>query len=115
MTISLIDSARRVHALKRGARERETEPIEAIDIPSVEPVRIEQRVDLNRALKALARGDRLMALVVNLRFFKGMTYGEIAKALNLTLLKAYRLNVECIRFLHHQLAGWQGPSNASRF
>jgi len=98
MIHSLVDSIRRVRAAKLGSRMEDTESIEAPDIPSVEPVGMEQRLDLNRALEELAEKDRLIAQVVDLRFFAGMTLAEIANALNISQMKALRLSDEGITF-----------------
>jgi DNA-directed RNA polymerase specialized sigma24 family protein len=53
-------------------------------------VPVEQMLDLDAALTELARKDERKAQVVEMRFFGGMEFGEIAEALGVSLITAKR-------------------------
>lgn len=80
----LVDRARRRNADKRGAGARPTtlsgeELLEAADGPSPEDL-----LALDEALDELDRLDPRLRQVVELRFFAGLTDGEIGQALGVT-------------------------------
>ncbi|MCP4204983.1 MAG: sigma-70 family RNA polymerase sigma factor [bacterium] len=80
----LVDHARQRLALKRGAGWANvtlTEVPERLRGGDVGP---EQILDLDRALDRLAALDEREASVVTLRFFAGLTVGEVAQALGVS-------------------------------
>jgi RNA polymerase sigma factor (TIGR02999 family) len=76
----LVDYARRKAAQKRGG-DRQRMPL--TDDLSLSPQRDEDVLVLNEALNALAEIDQQRALIVELRFFGGMTVKEVAEALGI--------------------------------
>jgi RNA polymerase sigma factor (TIGR02999 family) len=74
----LVERARRVVRLKRGGALERVSLGAAHDV--VEP-RLEEMLDLDRALERLAERDAEMAEVVKLRYFAGLTVEETGAAL----------------------------------
>lgn len=74
----LIERARRAARLKRGG-DQERVSLGAV-AEAIEP-RLEEMLDLDHALRALAERDAEMAEVVKLRYFAGLTVEETAAAL----------------------------------
>jgi RNA polymerase sigma factor (TIGR02999 family) len=73
----LIDGARRQLAVRRGAGPR----LEALDdVDLVLPDRPRELVALDEALDRLARQDGELSTLVELHFFAGLTFAEIAEA-----------------------------------
>ena len=81
----LVDYARTRGRKKRGAGKRNA----ADDISSLGDLQIEseqdiepvQILELNRAIEALAQEDELLARLIEMRYFGGMTAGEAAEVL----------------------------------
>ena len=83
----LIDGARRRNALKRGGRQ---DPVtlgsEALGVPD----RSEDLLDLDRALAKLESLGPRQSRVVECKVFAGMTYPEIAQALDISVATVKR-------------------------
>jgi len=82
MSQLLVDHHRRHSAAKRGGRRRKHPLDAALD----RLARVEQinPVDLRDELEALARLDGRAAMVVHLRFFLGMSPGDVADSLGIS-------------------------------
>lgn len=91
MRMILIDAIRARMADKRqGDRER-VELTPGIEFQALGlSVPVEQMLDLDVALTELARKDERKAQVVEMRFFGGMEFGEIAEALGVSMITAKR-------------------------
>ena len=76
----LVDRARRRHAKKRGAGEKEIS-LEEIDVAQQSS---ETLLALDQSLEALAAFDARKARVVELRFFAGLTIDETAEVLSVS-------------------------------
>lgn len=72
----LVDHARSRGSLKRGAGAARVPLDEAIDVPETSP---EEVLELNDALERLAAVDERKARVVELHYFGGLSYDEIAE------------------------------------
>jgi RNA polymerase sigma factor (TIGR02999 family) len=74
------------HARRRGARKRRSGPrlaLDEVNEPGARPVLSEvDLMDLDRGLRDLAKLDERRALVLEMRYFAGMTLPEIAAALD---------------------------------
>jgi RNA polymerase sigma-70 factor (ECF subfamily) len=83
----LVDHAKAAHRKKRGAGAGGVELDEAaLVLP--EPAR--EIVDLNEALEKLAKLDARKAQVVELKYFGGLEYEEIASHLNVSVVTVQR-------------------------
>lgn len=78
----LVDHARAAAADKRGGGEARVPWDTSIEIPSDRGAEQLQLLDLHRALDALARENRLVADVVEMHYFGGMTAEEVALAVS---------------------------------
>jgi RNA polymerase sigma factor (TIGR02999 family) len=76
----LVDHAKQKYAQKRGG-DRQRIPLS--DEVSLIPQRDEDVLALDEALNALAEIDKQRALIVEMRFFGGMTVKEVAEALGI--------------------------------
>jgi len=74
----LISYARKRHAEKRGGKET---PVTFIDGMAARQSNTEELIDLDDALEKLEMMNERQALVVQYRFFGGLTYKEIAKVI----------------------------------
>jgi len=84
----LVESARRKKRLKRGGQ------LERVDVDDVElplPMPAEELLALDEALDALAVVDARAAEVVKLCFFVGLTQGQAAAELGVSLATAERI------------------------
>ncbi len=77
----LIDAARRKSQVRHGGGQQRV-PLEASEIPL--PDHCERLLQVHEALDELAILDPVKAQVVKLRFFVGLSHGEIAELLNLS-------------------------------
>jgi RNA polymerase sigma factor (TIGR02999 family) len=83
----LVDNARRKHRIKNGgARQRES--LSEHDIAA--PLPVENILDLDEALTRFSAAQPVMAELVNLRFFAGLSENEAAAALGLSRATASR-------------------------
>jgi RNA polymerase sigma-70 factor (ECF subfamily) len=78
----LVDIARRRRAERRGGPHAVRVPLEAVEIPAIEPAADLLAVD--EALQTLALEDPRKARVVELRFFGGLSIEETAEALGIS-------------------------------
>jgi len=83
----LVDHARKQARAKRGG-DRVRVTLSAVDPAESQPV--EELLALNDALARLAALDPLKARVVDLHFFGGLTFEELAKALDLSVSTVQR-------------------------
>jgi RNA polymerase sigma factor (TIGR02999 family) len=103
----LVDHARRHGAARRGAARRRAVSIEALDAADVGSLAADQRSDillaLDEALDRLATLDPRQALVVECRFFGGLTEAETASALGVTARTVTRDWVKARGWLYQAL------------
>lgn len=96
----LVDHAKASHRKKRGAGASAVE-LEEVALVVPEPAR--EIVDLNDALEKLAKLDARKAQVVELKYFGGLEYEEIAKLLNISAVTVQRDWVFSKAWLHSEL------------
>jgi RNA polymerase sigma factor (TIGR02999 family) len=96
----LVDYARGRQRAKRGAGGVK---VELCDQAVVTETQAEQVVDLNDALERLAELDRRASQVVELKYFGGMTYNEIADVLNASAITVRRDWDFAKAWLHNEL------------
>src|SRR5262249_18811032 len=77
----LVDFAREQQYQKRGGG---AHPVSLDEAPVIRPERSEDLVALDEALSALAEIDARKSQVVELRFFGGLSVGEMAEALQVS-------------------------------
>jgi len=77
----LVDHARRYRALKRGAGRRADLAVSKIADPAAVDFDV---LALHRALEELAALDPRQAQIIELRYFGGLTEGEVAQAMDLS-------------------------------
>lgn len=77
----LVDYARSHGAIKRGAAWR----VELVDEPAANPVRVADVVAVDDALTELTRFDPQQSLIVELRFFGGLTVEETAAVMGISV------------------------------
>jgi len=77
----LVDHARRTQSQKRGPGLKV--PLEEGN-PAIEPQRLEELLDIHRALERLAAVDARQARIVELRYFGGLTIEETAALLDIS-------------------------------
>ena len=85
----LVEAARRRTAIKRSGGRVDREPLDQILIAA--KVSDEQLLGVHDALEDLARTDPDAATLVKLRFFSGMSMGEVAGALGMSVRSAHDL------------------------
>ena len=97
----LIEKARQKHSLRRGGgRQRlDLENIQLLDEAAPEGV-----LALNEALERLAEGEPVIAQVVKLRFFAGLSIKETAQALQISSRTANRHWCFARAWLYQQLS-----------
>ena len=98
----LVDRARRRTAEKRGGAQR---PVTFDDALTVVDEQAMSVLELHEALDHLAAIDERLALVVECRFFGGMTEEETAEALGITARTVRRDWLKARALLHHALTG----------
>ena len=96
----LVDYARRRQRAKRGAGAIK---IELTDAMALNDEQAEQVVSLNEALERLTALDRRAAQVVELKYFGGMNYDEIAEVLNISPITVRRDWEFAKAWLHKEL------------
>jgi len=96
----IIDYARRRSAAKRGG-EFQLLPLDAMDVP--ERSDPEELSELGTALDALARLDPALAELVDLHFFCGLSFGEIAAMREVSERTVQRDWRKARAILHYQL------------
>ena len=97
----LIDNARRKQRLKRGGgqqRRELDEQVLAFDEPS------EDLLALDEALDSLAKNEPVVAELVKLRYFTGLTLEQAAMILNVTRRTADRYWAYARAWLYHEIA-----------
>jgi len=107
----LVERARRVARLKRGGG---AERITLDDAAASVTPRSEDLLALDQALDRLAEHDRVMADVVMLRYFAGLTVTETAEALGTSERTVYRQWTAARAWLRHQLDTPIGASGGHR-
>jgi RNA polymerase sigma factor (TIGR02999 family) len=96
----LVEQARRKQAAKNGgARQREDLDPEGIAAPET----IEDVLALNDALDVFETVDPVAAKLVSLRFFAGLTMGEAARALGMSVRSAHDLWAYARSWLHRRM------------
>jgi len=95
----IIDHARNRSAQKRGGHFEITSMAGEIDDP-VDPQKLS---DISDALDELAQADALLAEIVDLRFFCGFTFAEIAAMKNISERTAQRHWEKARIYLHRKL------------
>lgn len=103
----LINRSRDKARLKRGGGEVRIS-LEDLDGPTPDPAVPEPSSDLlelDLALRELARRDSVKARVVELVYFGGLTYEEVAEALGVSRATAHRHLRLAKAWLHDRLAG----------
>ena len=97
----LVDHARRRQRVKRGSGAANVELTEAAALVQEQA---EHVVDLNEALERLAQLDRRASQVVELKYFGGMSYDEIAEVLSISSITVRRDWEFAKAWLHKELA-----------
>ena len=97
----LVDHARRRQRAKRGSGAVNVELIEATALVQEQA---EHVVALNEALERLAQIDRRASQVVELKYFGGMSYDEIAEVLKISSITVRRDWEFAKAWLHKELA-----------
>lgn len=80
----LVEHGRARKRIKRGGGVTAQTLFEWLDAPVERPVSMEEALDLDEALAALAEADPRQARIVEMRFFGGMTVPEVAEALQVS-------------------------------
>jgi len=106
----LVDYAKRRRRAKRGGG---AVKVELTEESLVTEIQAEQVIDLNEALGRLAELDRRASQVVELKYFGGMNYDEIAVALNISAITVRREWEFARAWLHKELSSEHG-ANAER-
>lgn len=96
----LVDLSRERDAVKRGG-DRQRVPLEETWLRTLPPRR--NLLDLDRALRELEQVDPRKALLVELRFFAGLTVEETAECLEISPRTAAREWRKARAFLYHRL------------
>lgn len=96
----LVDFARTRQTLKRGEGQRA--PLEEAMAIAQEPTAA--LLDLNAALERLAAINEQQAKVIELRYFGGLSRGEVAEALDISLARVKRDLSEAEAWLRTELA-----------
>lgn len=96
----IIDYARRRCALKRGGQFEITSIRTDPGVASVDDAELSRIGD---ALDELARADPMLAQVVDLKFFCGLSFGEIAKLQGISMRTVQRNWEKARIYLHSQL------------
>src|SRR5262245_7375519 len=102
----LLDRARDKRRLKRGGNWRRLR-LDDIDLPGAEPP--DHLPALDTALQTLAREDPLVAELVKLRFFAGLTLDEAAAALGIARRTADRYWAFARSWLYDELSKADEP------
>ena len=98
----LIDNARRKQAEKRGG-DRKRVPLDQVESVTVAP--LEDLLALDEALDRLNQHDAVMAKLVQLHYYAGLSIEQAADALGLSRANAYRQWDFARAWLRCQLAG----------
>jgi len=104
----LIENARRKKRLKRGG---ELERADLLDVAEIEQAPLDDLIDLDQALRKLAREDEEKAAVVKLRFFAGLQLEEISQILGIAVPTVKRHWRYARAWLHQELH--QGADSGS--
>ena len=103
----LVDYARMRKAAKRdGARER----VDLFDVLAISEERLDEMIDLDRALTRLAAWDPRQSRVVELRFFGGLSEDEVAEVLGIAPRTVNRDWNFARAWLHGELSAPGGSS-----
>jgi len=97
----LVDYARRRQRVKRGSG---AVNVELTETAALVQEQAEQVVDLNEALELLAQLDRRASQVVELKYFGGMSYSEVAEVLSISEITVRRDWEFAKSWLHKELA-----------
>ena len=101
----LVDHARSAKAEKRPGGHQQVELNSRVQIGEQVP----DVLDLNNALENLAKFDERLASIVEMRFFAGMSFEEIAETLGISLRTAKREWALAKAWLHTELTGVEQP------
>jgi len=103
----LVDAARRVKSAKRTIPGTRVEIIEALDAAELD-LDLVTRVD--DALEALAKKDKTLAKLVEMRFFGGLTGEESAEVLQMPVREVRKQLRVAQAWLQRELDGHQPPA-----
>src|SRR5262249_19714124 len=103
----LVDHAKSLNRAKRGGGAVKLSLDEALVVGQAAPAGI---LDLDDALRSLAEHDSRKAEVVELLFFGGLTYDEVAAMLNISPATVHRELRMAKAWLHRELSGEQAAS-----
>lgn len=98
----LVDHARRRKSAKRGGNHHPLRLSDAID--AGDACGPEQLLDLDEALTRLAATDRRLAQLVELKYFAGLTFDEVARVLDVAPITAKRLWKLAKGWLYREMA-----------
>lgn len=99
----LVDHARRKYAAKRGSNAKAVTFEESFN--GAVGTDLEYILPLNDLLKRLEKMDQRQCRIVELRYFVGMTYDEIAEIFDISQTKVIREWKSAKRWLFHELGG----------
>jgi RNA polymerase sigma factor (TIGR02999 family) len=96
----LVEGARRKQSLKHGGQARRVD----VDVDRMQtPERDEEILAVDEALQKLAGENPVVAKLVNLRYFAGMTLDEAAQVLQVSVRTAHRYWDYARAWLHHEI------------
>jgi RNA polymerase sigma factor (TIGR02999 family) len=101
----LVESARRKKRIKHGGQ-CDRVALETIDLPT--RMTSDELLALDEALDKLKSHDPQKALLVDLRYFGGLTIEQAAEVLGISRVTAHRYWTYARAWLHQQLAGPAG-------
>jgi len=107
----LVNYAAAKRALKRGGAVREV-PLSSVEDSIMSDSVSESVLDVNEALARFEALDARAAAVVELRFFAGLSYEEIAQALEISRATAVRDWEAARLWLAREIRGSMPPSSA---
>src|SRR6478752_5117919 len=98
----LIENARRKKRIKHG-RDLDRVEVELAELPT--PMVADELIALDEALQKLQQQDPLLARLVTLRFFGGLTIEQAAEVLDISRVSAHRYWTYARAWLLHEITG----------
>lgn len=93
------------HARERNAKKRDGIKISLDDADSISAETNENILDLDIALEELAKFDEIQAKIVELRYFAGLTFDEVASVLKISSSNVFREWTMARAWLYRKING----------